>query len=190
MSAEVLQTAPLAPQNQQETPPAAPPPAARRIDLKPRHELLAQLIAKGNTAPEAYRKAYGKKGQSAQTVGKAVTRCLGRAPEIMERVRQLQAQAAEIVLLTINERLSLLARAAKGEVRTASDRSALARVVEVYNKTAGDGAPERNEVTLKGDPAAPLLTVERRETKAERIARLRALRAGRTPPKEGNSHAA
>ncbi len=54
--------------------------------------------------------------------------------------------------------------------------NARARSIEVYNKTAGDNAPERTEVTVVGDPDKPVITAQVNLTKAQKVAALRATR--------------
>lgn len=151
-----------------------------RRDLSPKQELLARLIAGGESHANAYRRAYGKHNLRPQMAANGVYKVLAANPAILARVDELKAKAEATVILSLNDRLGLLSRAARLPVTTASERSALARVVKTYNETAGDHAPDRQEVTVKGDENAPLHVVHRTATKAEKIAQMRRMRDARS----------
>lgn len=143
-----------------------------------RQDLFARLVVAGKTQGEAYRSAYGKAGISAKTIREGASRIANR-PAVMARIAQLREKSEAPALLSLNARLHKLAAAAEFKPKSAADRNALARVIEVYNKTAGDHAPERVETTVRGDPAAPVVVSSRQQTKAEKIAALAALRPQR-----------
>lgn len=106
---------------------------------------------------------------------------VANVPGVRALIDELQRRSAAKTILSLNDRLGLLAKTAQRPVRSASDANAQARVIEVYSKISGDQAPERRDVVLRGDPEAPLQTVTRPATKAEKIAALLALRKARQP---------
>lgn len=140
-----------------------------------RQDLFARLVVGGKTQVEAYRVAYGKGTLSDKTAREGASR-IANHPSVVARIAELRGKSEAPALLSLNARLGKLAAAADFKPKTAADRSALARVIEVYNKTAGDHAPERQEVTVKGDGANPIVVASRTLTKAEKIAALQATR--------------
>lgn len=156
------------------TPQTSPPP--RELCVK--HEQFAQAVVSGETYSDAYRAVYKRKKATRQQVADRCKEILATAG-VRERIRELLARSEANSLLSLNDRLGILGRAARLPVRTAADRNAAARVIEVYNKTAGDGAPERSIVSLEGDADKPLHVVNRTATKAEKVAALLAQRKQR-----------
>ncbi len=146
--------------------------------LNPRQDLFAQLVAGGKTHAEAWRTAYVKPAASNQTAAEKGSRLAADA-RVQARVAQIRARSDVKSVLSLNDRLAILARDAQTPGTTAAMLSARARVIEVYNKTAGDQAPDRTETTIKGDPAAPVVVTSRAPTKAEKIAALAAQRKQR-----------
>lgn len=139
---------------------------------RPQKRRFAELVAGGRSQADAYREAYGRPNVSARDAAERGSRCAAD-PRVKEFLASVRAASAAGALLTINERLKLLADNARIPGRSAAARNAQARAIEVYNKTAGDQAPERQEHLIKGDPAAPLTNVPGvNYTKADKIAAL------------------
>lgn len=144
----------------------------------PRQDLFARLIISGKTQVEAYRAAYGKTSTSAKTAKEGASR-IANHPSVVARIAELRAKSEAPALLSLNARLHKLAAAAEFTPKSAADRNALARVIEVYNKTAGDHAPDRQEVTVKGDASNPVAVTSVPMSKAAKIAALAAQRRPR-----------
>lgn len=151
--------------------------------LNGRQNLFATLIVAGKTQAEAYRRAYGKPKAKERHALEAGCR-IAAHPAVIARVAELRARADAGAILSLNQRLALLGTEAMKPCKTASDRNARARLIEVYNKTAGDHAPERQEVVVKGDAGSPVVVTSRPMTKAEKVAALIAQRraAAEAPP--------
>lgn len=144
--------------------------------LNARQDHFARLVVAGKSQAAAWRTAYGKPKARNQLAAENGSK-LAAKPVVAARIAQLRSRAEDAVLLTHRDRLLKLAEAINFKPRSASDRSALARLVEVYNKTAGDSAPERFEVTQKGDAAAPVVVATVTLSKRDKIAALKAQRA-------------
>lgn len=160
------------------TPPTTPP---ARITEKQRK--FCRLVLTGMTNAESWRVAYNKPGSKAAAE---------RAKEVMETpgvqylLAKARAQSERKTLLTVNDRLAICAEIAQDAFCKPSDR---VMGVRVYNETAGDHAPERQEVTLKSDPNAPLMVVTRPATKQEKIAALKAQREAASIPQPATTAA-
>lgn len=168
--------------NPPQTPPKpspAPPSETKSsppLRLNPRQIKFCQLIAAGASHSTAYRSAYKKpriKARAAADSAKEVL--IGRG--VREYIDALRAKAEGKTILSLNDRLALLAKSAQRPVKSAADVNAQARVIEVYSRISGDQAPERQDITVKGDATAPLQMVSRPATKAEKVAAL--IAAGR-----------
>lgn len=147
--------------------------------LSSQQERFAQLVASGASQVAAYRAAYRNKTASNQRQAE-MAHVIAHRPMVNNRIRELMAKSEAKTLLTLNERLGILATGARLPAMTASQLSAQARVIEVYSKISGDQAPERQEHTLRGDANAPLQVAHRPATKAEKVAALIAQRTTRT----------
>jgi hypothetical protein len=149
------------------------PPATAK--LNPRQEVFCRLVVGGKSQAEAWKEAYGHPEAKARGAIEAGSR-LANDPRIAARMKEMTAAAAGKTILTVNDRLAILARDAQLPGNTAPMVNARARVVEVYTKLAGGAQPERSEVTVKGDPDAPVVvavTVNKAPVR-DRIAALRA----------------
>lgn len=157
-------------------PPIIPQPPR---PLLPQQEKFAQLIAAGNQFAASYRLAYGRPKATRQQAADRVREVMNGVG-VRQRIIELRKNNEGTVLLTLNERLSILARGAARKIKSAADLNAAARAIEVYSKISGDQAPERQEVVHSGNSAAPLTVVTRAATKSEKIAALLAARTART----------
>lgn len=147
------------------------PPRERK--LNPRQLRFAQLVAAGMSGTAAYRKSYGRHPRDARKAADGAKEVMSR-PGVREYVEELRKKNEGRTLMTMNEQLELLAASARHKPQSAADRSAQARVIEVYSKISGDRAPDRVETIVKGDPSAPLsvnVTQMSRAEKAQRMAK-------------------
>ncbi len=158
-----------------------PAPASESVakPLSPRQLAFARLVAAGGTKIAAYREAYNKHG------GKRVNAQVGAmrvwsSKGVRAMVEQLREKSEAKTLLSLNDRLAILSRDAQLPGDDAAMVSARARVIKVYNETAGDHAPERSEVIVRGDPNAPVAVTTVPQTKAQKIAALAARRTSAT----------
>jgi len=153
-------------------------PADLLAGCTPRKRRFAELVAAGKTNADAWREAYAKTKVSALRAAKEGYK-IAVDPRVQAYVAAMRHASTGSTLLSINERLKLLADNARIPSRSAAARNAQARAIEVYNKTAGDQAPERIETTVRGDPSAPLATQQIPWTKADKIAAILARRQAR-----------
>lgn len=155
-------------------------PARRPLTI--RQDVFAKLVVQGETQDDAYRRAYHKPKASDKTAREAGCR-VANHPAVKARLAELRGKAEAPTIMSLSNRLGKLAAAAEFKPKSAADRNALARVIEVYNKTAGDHAPDRQEVVVKGDATQPVAVMSVTLTKKQKIAALVAARAGgATPP--------
>lgn len=152
----------------------ATPPALR--PLTAREEAFARRIAAGDTLSDAYAAAFKPSRSSRSTIHTEAKRAAKR-PWVKLRVTQLLTKSEAKTILAINDRLAIAARIAQDPLQKPSDQLT---AIKIYTDIAKDTAPDRSEVTVKGDPDAPVVT--RRLTPAEVIANLRAAKARRDQP--------
>lgn len=107
---------------------------------------------RGKAQREAYRIAFLNTTGSDATVDKAASRLI-RTAGVARRVDELQLQASNRVLLSREERMQLLAEDILLPSKTAADRNARSRGIEVLNKTAGDcqADPDDPQLPAPGD---------------------------------------
>lgn len=135
------------------------PSTTLRDTLTPRQERYAQLRAAGEKQSEAYITAYKKKGLLPTSAREMACR-VEATGNVKARIRELIGKSEIKVILTINDRLQILAKDAQSEGNGPNWINARARAIEVYGKVQGDLPPEKSETTIKGDPAAPIPVVQ------------------------------
>lgn len=147
--------------------------------LRPQQEHFSTLIARGWSQIAAYRKAYNKPKLSATSAANGAYN-VAKGAAVQRRIAQLR-QASEVkTILTINDRLRLLAETAQAPAKTPGMHTARSRAIEVYNKTAGDGAPDRHDVVVTTPPGAPFEVTTARPVSAKaKIAALVAAKKAR-----------
>lgn len=126
---------------------------ARKLNARQLH--FASLVATGTTNASAYRTAYGKgkiKSQLAAEKGCRLAAHAGIAAEIA----RIRGRAEVKKLLTLNDRLGILAEVAQSDGSTPAARNAKVRACEVYSRISGDQAPDRHEHTGPGGAAIPV----------------------------------
>lgn len=150
--------------------------------LTSRQDRFALILAGGASQAESWRQAYAKPDAKDTTAAQRGSR-LAADPRIQAKVSALKATTAGGVLLTVNDRLHLLSESARQPAKTAGERSARARLIDVYTKLAGGAQPEQHQIT--GPGGGPILatvtaavTVHRAPVR-ERLAALRAAKDAR-----------
>lgn len=134
-------------------------PVARKIrgpngprSLTAKEERFCQLLVGGTVSAQAWRQAYHKPNSTAHNAAVWGSR-LTRRPEVAARIADLRGRQEKKVLLTLNDRLGILANIAQSKTVRPADKT---RAIDVYSKLAGDHAPER--VELSGPNGAPMQT--------------------------------
>lgn len=116
--------------------------------LTPKMEIMAQVLARGDTQEQAYREAYSDK---AAHMTAAVNACqiIKNNPQIMARVHELQKKAEAGAILQRKERQALLTEFALDETVSNSDRLS---AIDKLNKMSGDYSETiRQEITAQID---------------------------------------
>lgn len=114
-----------------------------RIRLTPRQLRFCELVVMGYTYTEAYRVAYLQPKLEREIAGERGWR-VTQGKGVKARIEQLRRMSGAKTLLTMNDRLQILANFAQSPSTKPSDRI---RAIEAYSKIAGDQAPERHELT-------------------------------------------
>lgn len=111
----------------------------------PRQSAFARLIVEGQTQAAAYRAIYkpGCNQKSAIEAGSKLAKMPGVAAEIARIRRKTEVKT----LLSLNDRLAILARDAQLPGVTPAHVNARARSIKVYSDISGDRAPEQHEHT-------------------------------------------
>lgn len=124
--------------------PTSPKRPQKRKALTPRAVRFAELVVDGKTYTEAYKIAYNQPHLLPEDAGNRAGKVLSNEA-VRARIEWLRRRSEAKTLLTLNDRLNLLALDAQVPALTASERNARARSIEVYTKIAGGFAPERHE---------------------------------------------
>jgi len=142
--------------------------------LTNRQRHFVELVIGGASHADAYRKAYHKENLLAEDAAEHAWRVANR-PAVKAELARLRGLSNRKALLSINDRLGILADIAQDASSLKSDRI---RSIDVYNRTAGDQAPQRLEVTGKDGAAIPVATtaVVMRVGVRDRMAAMRAAR--------------
>ncbi len=140
---------------------------------------FCRLVTSGKSQADAYKAVYQPNcpNQRAAEMGSR----MAARPHVKAVIDRLQAQANLKSILTVNDRLEILARDAQTGGNTSADKTARARSIQVYNQLAGDNAPERHEVAgVNGGPIAVAASVATRPmSRRERIDAIVAARKAR-----------
>lgn len=136
---------------------------------------FCDLVASGHSQAGAYRIAYKHPKMSAEDAaekGWRVTQQIG----VKDRIEALRSESKAKTLLTLNDRLEILAEIAQAKTSKPSDK---ARAIEVYSRISGDQAPDRHEHTgPNGEPIAVAGTVLiGRLSRREKLEAIKARRA-------------
>jgi hypothetical protein len=106
---------------------------------------FCDLVVKGLPGAKAYRIAYAKPKMKPDEAGDRAWRVMSR-PHVKEYIEKLRERIRGKILLTVNDRIEILAKLIQDPATKPSDAI---RAIEVYTKIAGDHAPTRVEVTGK-----------------------------------------
>lgn len=142
---------------------------------------FAKLVVEGKRQVDAYLAIYGT--CNPKTAREKACR-LAKNPKVVAEMNRLRDRSEVKTLLTLNDRLGILARDAQLPGRTPAMVNARARVIATYSKIAGDEAPQRIELTGKDGapvPVAAHVLVGRMPIRA-RIEALKAARAAQNQP--------
>ena len=115
-------------------------PKSRRLTV--REETFCQLIAKGMSGADAYTKAYLKGPECTRKNASEQASKISTREGIRLRLDELRDQSLAPVLLSLDERLTILARDARSVGKGPQWMNARARVLEIYSKLAGDLRPD------------------------------------------------
>lgn len=113
---------------------------------------FASLIVQGKSQSDAYRAIYAPNATD-RTAAENGSK-MGRKPTVKAEIERLKARSERKTILSLNDRLGILARDAQTTGERPADINARARVIEVYSKISGDQAPER--VEHSGKDGAPI----------------------------------
>jgi hypothetical protein len=146
---------------------------------------FARLIVAGKTQQDAYIEAYQPKTENISSLNHLAHRVMNRE-HVRRMVDKLRSRSEVRTILSLNDRLEILARDAQLPGKTAAMAQARARSIKVYSDISGDRAPEKRELTGKdGQPIAVSLGVLVRQMSArDRLAEMKAARLVRDRPVE------
>ena len=113
--------------------------------LTPRQSRFVELVVSGASNADAYRCAYRKPvGRLSNRDAANGAYRVAKAPAVKAHLAEIRSRSQRAELLTINERLSLLAAIARDRRSKPIDRI---RAIDVYTRIAGDGASGRVETS-------------------------------------------
>ncbi len=146
---------------------------------------FCDLVASGHSQAGAFRIAYKHPKMSAEDAAERGWRVTQQAG-VKERIEDLRSQSKAKTLLTLNDRLEILADIAQSKTSRPADKS---RAIEVYSKISGDEAPQRHEHTGPDGAPIPVSTTMQfgRIPVRERMAMMRAAREAAKAKPEGSS---
>lgn len=135
-------------------------------------------VLQGKSQSDAYRLAYNRPNIADQAAAERGS-LLAHKPAVMARIAQARRKAESRQLLSLNDRLSLLAESIRAPAPTSAARNARANCIKVYNMTGGDGSVNIN---LGGQPGgAPVEVADVRPLSAKaKIALLVAAKLAQT----------
>ena len=147
----------------------------RGFKLNFRAARFAELRVAGHTQAAAYRIAYNHPKMALDEAAEQGWRVENRRG-VKERIADLRGKSRAKTLLTLNERLEVLAAIAQDPLAKQADKI---RAIEAYSRIGGDQAPERHEISgVDGAPIAVAGTVFVGQTTVrERVEMLKAARA-------------
>jgi hypothetical protein len=151
------------------------------VRLNPRQLRFCELVVQGHSYAAAYRIAYLKPKLSPEVAGEHGWRVTQRRG-VKERIEVLRKQSKAKTLLTLNDRLEILAGIAQDPQASRGEK---VRAVEAYSKISGDQAPEAH--TLSNPDGSPIIPANlgipiERVPVEKRIEMIRAARARAASP--------
>lgn len=121
--------------------------------LTARAKEFASLVATGTSNAEAWRRVFNHPNAKNQRAAERGSR-LATDPRVVEEIARLRAKSEGKKLLSLNDRLAILAEIGQAKGKTPAMYNAKTRALDVYSKLAGDQAPQRIE--LSGPGGAPI----------------------------------
>lgn len=149
--------------------------------LTSRNRRFIALVLGGKSKAHAYRLAFSKPRLGAQMSAQRAQKICNQ-PAVAAKLREVTSRSEVKTLLTLNDRLAILARNAQMKSKTASERNAQTRAIDVYSKIAGDGVGENLNVKAEvtGKDGAPIPVAHSGSlTVTDIIGKFRAARQGR-----------
>lgn len=142
--------------------------------LTPRARKLCNLIVSGTPNSNAYRIAYRQPKLLSDDASERAWVIMNR-PAAKAYINQLRGESKRKTLLTLNDRLEILAEIAQDGSANKSDRT---RAIDVYSKISGDHAPERHEHTVSAPGGGPIeqVIVTRAMSPREKLQHMKAAR--------------
>lgn len=132
----------------------------KRKALTPRAAKFCELVVSGLSYSDAYKQAYAQPHLLPSDACNRAMKIMAN-PQVVARIEWHRKKSQAKTLLTLHDRLALLAEDAQVPAMTASERNARARSIEVYTKISGGFAPERHEITgAEGGPIAVTAAVQ------------------------------
>jgi hypothetical protein len=116
---------------------------------------FCDLVASGYSQASAWKIAYRHPKVASDEASEQGWR-ITQSPGVKERIAELRSQAGVKVLLTLNDRLAILAEIAQSKTSKANDK---ARAIEVYSRIAGDQPPDNHNHTVTGPNGQPIPVV-------------------------------
>lgn len=151
---------------------------SHRSGITPLQERFAQLVAAGKNHAEAYREASDRRDIGAEDAAKRGWNLASRLV-VVERIEELRAQSQRKSILSLNDRLAILAHDAQMPGKSPGHINARSRAIEVYSKISGDSAPgPTQKIELSTAPGSALQVETRKLSVREKIAQLRIAREG------------
>lgn len=120
--------------------------------LTQREQRLCELIVAGYSHAEAYRLAYVHPKLEVYEASDRAWRAMQRE-HVKAKIAELREKSGAKTLLSLNDRLAILAEIAQRKTAKDTDKT---RALDVYSKLAGDYAPQRVEVTGKDGAPVPV----------------------------------
>ncbi len=155
----------------------------KTADRKPRglthlQKKFVGHVAAGKSHSAAYTAAVGGRDNLSEKELHNRAYRMSRRPAVLTALRSLAKRSDVKTLLTLNDRLDILAKIATGKIKKVrpTDRT---RAIDVYSRIAGDSAPDKVEIS--GKDGAPIPVAHSGSlTVTDIIGKFRAARQGRT----------
>lgn len=152
-------------------------PTERNSVLTSRGAAFAALVATGKSQTEAFKIAYNRPKLASKEARNRGYRA-AQQPAVAARIKELTAKSEVKTLLSLNDRLAILAKHAQHTPKTSSDRQVSVRAIDVYSRIA-EGETLNVKAEISGPEGGPV-PIAAALTTLEKIAKFRAAREGRS----------
>lgn len=138
---------------------------------------FVEHVAAGASHAGAYTAAVGGKGNLSEKELHNRAYRMSKRPAVASRLKELAKQSDVKILLSLNDRLGILAKIAQGKTKP----NEKTRAIDVYSKIAGDGRGEVLNVKaeISGPEGGPIAVAGSISVR-DKIAKFRAAREGRS----------